>query len=200
MRDKATVSRSPGVGAKVAERIVTELKDKVPAFTHIDPAVVHCRGRWKKSCAPQPIARRGLGPRQSRLWPAAGRRCYCGRRAQCRRRRRHRATDPGWLEGARKMSAPRLVAAESATTMSSKLSCGRNVSPSSSARKRRAPISRCSSRPRARAKKRSTTCCSSVHRAWARPHWRRSWRANWGQFPRHIRPGHRQGRRSRGAR
>ena len=32
MRDKATVARSPGVGAKVAERIVTELKDKVPAF------------------------------------------------------------------------------------------------------------------------------------------------------------------------
>src|SRR5205809_2162771 len=31
MRDKATVSRSPGVGNKVAERIVTELKDKVPA-------------------------------------------------------------------------------------------------------------------------------------------------------------------------
>ena len=38
MRDKATVSRSPGVGAKVAERIVTELKDKVPAFADIDPA------------------------------------------------------------------------------------------------------------------------------------------------------------------
>src|SRR6185312_14545394 len=28
MRDKATVARSPGVGQKVAERIVTELKDK----------------------------------------------------------------------------------------------------------------------------------------------------------------------------
>src|SRR5450432_984648 len=32
MRDRATVQRAPGVGAKVAERIVTELKDKVPAF------------------------------------------------------------------------------------------------------------------------------------------------------------------------
>src|SRR5690606_38909045 len=30
LRDKAAVSRTPGVGAKVAERIVTELKDKVP--------------------------------------------------------------------------------------------------------------------------------------------------------------------------
>src|SRR5471030_2987076 len=28
MRDRATVQRAPGVGAKVAERIVTELKDK----------------------------------------------------------------------------------------------------------------------------------------------------------------------------
>src|SRR5688572_33213038 len=28
MRDKATVARTPGVGSKVAERIVTELKDK----------------------------------------------------------------------------------------------------------------------------------------------------------------------------
>ncbi|MGH6728358.1 MAG: Holliday junction branch migration protein RuvA, partial [Pseudolabrys sp.] len=41
MRDKAAISRAPGVGAKVAERIVTELKDKAPAFASIDPAVVH---------------------------------------------------------------------------------------------------------------------------------------------------------------
>src|SRR3954468_23757090 len=32
LRDKATIARSPGVGSKVAERIVTELKDKVPAY------------------------------------------------------------------------------------------------------------------------------------------------------------------------
>jgi Holliday junction DNA helicase RuvA subunit len=31
MRDKAQVARAPGVGGKVAERIVTELKDKAPA-------------------------------------------------------------------------------------------------------------------------------------------------------------------------
>src|SRR5262249_48501425 len=30
LRDKAMITRSPGVGPKVAERIVTELKDKVP--------------------------------------------------------------------------------------------------------------------------------------------------------------------------
>ena len=33
MQDKATVARTPGVGPKVATRIVTELKDKAPAFS-----------------------------------------------------------------------------------------------------------------------------------------------------------------------
>jgi Holliday junction DNA helicase RuvA len=32
LRDKAMVARTPGVGPKVAERIVTELKDKAPAI------------------------------------------------------------------------------------------------------------------------------------------------------------------------
>ena len=55
MRDKATVQRSPGVGAKVAERIVTELKDKVPAFADIDPAVVHLAGALDEKRAPRPV-------------------------------------------------------------------------------------------------------------------------------------------------
>ncbi len=33
LQDKAMVSRSPGVGPKVAQRIVSELKGKVPAFS-----------------------------------------------------------------------------------------------------------------------------------------------------------------------
>ncbi|MEE9313386.1 MAG: Holliday junction branch migration protein RuvA [Rhizobiaceae bacterium] len=33
LQDKATVSRAPGVGPKVAQRIVAELKDKAPALT-----------------------------------------------------------------------------------------------------------------------------------------------------------------------
>ena len=36
MRDKSMVARSPGVGPKVAERIVTELKDKAPAYATVD--------------------------------------------------------------------------------------------------------------------------------------------------------------------
>jgi Holliday junction DNA helicase RuvA len=55
MRDKATMSRSPGVGNKVAERIVTELKDKVPAFADIDPAVVHLAGALDEKRAPRPV-------------------------------------------------------------------------------------------------------------------------------------------------
>ncbi len=36
LQDKAMVSRAPGVGPKVAQRIVTELKDKMPALTGFD--------------------------------------------------------------------------------------------------------------------------------------------------------------------
>lgn len=55
LRDKAAVARTPGVGPKVAERIVTELKDKVPAFASVDPAVVQLSGAIDESRAPRPI-------------------------------------------------------------------------------------------------------------------------------------------------
>ena len=56
MRDKAAVARTPGVGPKVAERIVTELKDKAPAYADLDPAVVRLSGAIEERRAPQPIA------------------------------------------------------------------------------------------------------------------------------------------------
>jgi Holliday junction DNA helicase RuvA len=56
MRDKAAVARTPGVGPKVAERIVTELKDKAPAYAAIDPAVVRLAGAVDERRAPQPVA------------------------------------------------------------------------------------------------------------------------------------------------
>jgi len=55
MRDKAAVARTPGVGPKVAERIVTELKDKAPAYSNIDPALVRLSGELDEKRAPQPV-------------------------------------------------------------------------------------------------------------------------------------------------
>ena len=55
LRDRAAVARTPGVGPKVAERIVTELKDKAPAFSDIDPAVVRLTGEVEERRAPQPV-------------------------------------------------------------------------------------------------------------------------------------------------
>jgi Holliday junction DNA helicase RuvA len=55
-RDKGLIARAPGVGPKVAERIVTELKDKAPAVTSVDPAVVRLAGAFEDRRAPQPVA------------------------------------------------------------------------------------------------------------------------------------------------
>ena len=44
-----------GVGPKVAERIVTELKDKAPAFSALDPAVIQLSGALEEKRAPQPV-------------------------------------------------------------------------------------------------------------------------------------------------
>jgi Holliday junction DNA helicase RuvA len=56
MRDKAMVARTPGVGPKVAERIVTELKDKAPAYAGVDPAIIRLSGAIDEARAPQPVA------------------------------------------------------------------------------------------------------------------------------------------------
>jgi len=44
MQDKASVSRAPGVGPKLAARIVAELKDKAPAFGAADSALARLSG------------------------------------------------------------------------------------------------------------------------------------------------------------
>jgi Holliday junction DNA helicase RuvA len=56
MRDKAMITRAPGVGPKVAERIVTELKNKAPAYTTVDPAVIRLSGEVDEHRAPQPVS------------------------------------------------------------------------------------------------------------------------------------------------
>ncbi len=54
--DKAQVARTPGVGPKLAQRIMTELKDKAPAYASVDPAIVRLQGDLNERRAPQPVA------------------------------------------------------------------------------------------------------------------------------------------------
>ncbi len=55
MQDKAMVSRAPGVGPKLAARIVAELKDKAPAFGGVDPLVARLAGADDVKNAPKPV-------------------------------------------------------------------------------------------------------------------------------------------------
>ena len=55
MGDKSAIRRAPGVGPKVAERMVIELKDKAPAYSALDPAVIRLSGAVDEKRAPQPL-------------------------------------------------------------------------------------------------------------------------------------------------
>jgi Holliday junction DNA helicase RuvA len=54
-QDKATVARAPGVGPKLAARIVAELKDKAPALAAVDPFVARLAGEEEAKSAPRPV-------------------------------------------------------------------------------------------------------------------------------------------------
>jgi Holliday junction DNA helicase RuvA len=54
--DKASVARGPGVGPKLAARIVAELKDKAPAFGHVDPALIRLSDSLEDRNAPAPVS------------------------------------------------------------------------------------------------------------------------------------------------
>ena len=56
MRDKASITRAPGVGPRVAERIVTELKDKALPLAAAAPQAEHLRGAAADVRAPRPVA------------------------------------------------------------------------------------------------------------------------------------------------
>ena len=49
LSDKAMIQRAQGVGKKVAERIVAELKDKAPAITFADPVIARLQGALEAS-------------------------------------------------------------------------------------------------------------------------------------------------------
>jgi Holliday junction DNA helicase RuvA len=55
LQDKGTLTRAPGVGKKVAERIVAELRDRAPAYSSADPAVVHLQAELAERKAPRPV-------------------------------------------------------------------------------------------------------------------------------------------------
>jgi len=54
-QDKAAVSRAPGVGPKLAARIVAEMKDKAPALSAVDPVVARLAGEDESRGAPKPV-------------------------------------------------------------------------------------------------------------------------------------------------
>ena len=53
LNDKAMIGRANGVGKKLAERIVLELKDKAPAFAPVDPSLAKLQAELD---APKPTA------------------------------------------------------------------------------------------------------------------------------------------------
>jgi holliday junction DNA helicase RuvA len=53
-RDSTAITRTPGVGKKLAERIVLDLKDKAPVFGGVDSAVVKLSGDIEDKRAPVP--------------------------------------------------------------------------------------------------------------------------------------------------
>jgi Holliday junction DNA helicase RuvA len=54
--DKAQIARTPGVGPKLAQRLITELKDKAPAFANVDPAVVKLQDDLSERRAATPVS------------------------------------------------------------------------------------------------------------------------------------------------
>lgn len=54
--DKATISRAPGVGKRVAERIIAELKDKAPGLAIVDQGTIAVSQNVADNVAARPVA------------------------------------------------------------------------------------------------------------------------------------------------
>ena len=97
--DKASVARGPGVGPKLAQRIVSELKDKAPAYSRRRPGAhppVGLAGGQDRAAAG---LGRHLGPGQSRLPAGAGLGGDRGRFEERRRRAGGEDADPARIAG-----------------------------------------------------------------------------------------------------
>ena len=56
LQDKAMVARAPGIGPKVAQRIVTELKNKAPAAAGAAAGTIGLKQELGEGAAPAPVA------------------------------------------------------------------------------------------------------------------------------------------------
>jgi Holliday junction DNA helicase RuvA len=56
LQDKAAIARAPGVGPKVAARIVAELKDRAPAFADVDVGHVRLQDALGEHRAARPVS------------------------------------------------------------------------------------------------------------------------------------------------
>jgi Holliday junction DNA helicase RuvA len=56
LQDRAAIARAPGVGPKVAARIVAELKDHAPAYSDVDAGLIQLRDDLEERRAPLPLA------------------------------------------------------------------------------------------------------------------------------------------------
>ena len=100
LRDIAMVSRAPGVGKKVAERIVTELKNKAPAFAGSASGTIGLKQELGEGVAPAPVSRCRLGADQPRLFARRRGQCGCRGTEGGRRGRGFGQADPIRVEGA----------------------------------------------------------------------------------------------------
>ncbi|WP_421857370.1 Holliday junction branch migration protein RuvA [Oricola sp.] len=56
LQDKAMIARAPGIGPKVAQRIVTELKNKAPAAAGAEAGTIGLKQELGEGAAPAPVA------------------------------------------------------------------------------------------------------------------------------------------------
>lgn len=56
LQDKAMIARAPGVGPKLAQRIVTELRDKAPAYSGVAAAEIGLQQELGAGAAPPAVA------------------------------------------------------------------------------------------------------------------------------------------------